>query len=320
MADLSVSLGRDESRRARRAGDATDVLTSGGIVAHVKQYELVERIGEGGMGWVYRAWDRVLEREVALKVMKPDVPPREQVRFRQEALYGAKFCHPAMVRVYDLVGVPGQGISWFAMEYLPGRDMENIIERTRRRGAAIPYRLIADVFRQVLGGLQYAHDCKVVHRDVKPANMFVTRDPNTRFVTTKVLDFGVALDQSGDRDPETFLCGDPRYMAPEQSRLNGEIDGRADIYAAGISLYEIVTGRHPFEDLVGSAGAKQLVTAHRERDPGQLSAHLPSSTPVELACGLDVVFTKACAKDPRDRFESAADMAAALRDVFSGIC
>lgn len=319
MADLSVSLGRDESRRAQRAGSASDVLTSGGIVAHVKQYELVERIGEGGMGWVYRAWDRVLEREVALKVMKPDVPPREQARFRQEALYGAKFCHPAMVRVYDLVGVPGQGISWFVMEYLPGRDMENIIERTRRRGEGIPFRLIADVFRQVLGGLQYSHDCNVVHRDVKPANMFVTRDPNTRFVTTKVLDFGVAIDLGRERERETFLCGDPRYMAPEQARLGADIDGRADIYAAGMSLYEIVTGRHPFEDLLDTASAKQLVAAHRERDPGQLSAYLPSSTPVEIACGLDVVFAKACAKDRRERFESAADMAAALRDVFSGI-
>jgi len=292
----------------------------GSIIAHVKQYQVREMVGEGGMGWVYRAHDPVLEREVALKVMKPDVPAEERRRFRQEALYGARFCHPGMVRVYDLVGVPGQGISWFVMEYLPGRDMENVIARARRKRSMIPMRLVADVFRQTLGALHYAHQCEVVHRDLKPANMFVTRDPNTRFVTTKLLDFGVALDlvRAASGPPETRLVGDPRYMPPEQAVLGHTIDGRADVYAAGMSLYEIATGVHPFEDTLGRSRA-ELLRAHRERSPVPLSNHLPNETPVTIACGLDVVFEKACAKDPRDRFASAADMASALSEVFSGI-
>lgn len=267
------------------------------------------------MGWIYRAWDPELERDVALKVMKPDVPERERRRFRQEALYGARFHHPSIVRVYDLVGVPGQGISWFAMEYLPGKDMRGVIERAHEREKTIPFRLVGDVFRQMLAALQYAHDCGVVHRDVKPANMYVTRDPNTRFVTCKLLDFGVALDVRSSVSPtEQHLCGDPRYIAPEQARLGNEIDGRADIYAAGMALYEIIAGRHPFEDLL-ECPPRELLTAHRERTPQPLSNFLPTTTPVEIAVGLDVVFERACAKDLNGRFSSAREMNEALFEV-----
>lgn len=294
-------------------------LQAGGIVAHTKQYQVIDCIGEGGMGWVYRAWDPVLERDVALKVMKPDVPEKERRRFRQEALYGARFHHPSITRVYDLVGVPGQGISWFAMEYLPGKDMFGVLERSRERDKKIPLRLVADVFRQVLAALQYAHDCGVVHRDVKPANLYVTRDPNTRFVTCKLLDFGVALDlRARTRAPETHLVGDPRYIAPEQTRINADVDGRADIYAAGMALFEIVTGRHPFEDLFEST-PREMMAAHRERTPIPLSNYLPVDTPVELACGLDVVFERACAKDPDGRFANARDMNQALFETLNGM-
>src|SRR5690606_17433378 len=105
-----------------------------------------------------------------------------------------------------------------------------------------------DVLRQVLAALQYAHDCKIVHRDVKPANIFVTRDPNTRFITTKLLDFGIALDLDATQTSEQ-MCGDPFYMAPEQTLPGAKIDARADIYSAGMSFYEIVTGLHPFGSL-----------------------------------------------------------------------
>jgi serine/threonine-protein kinase len=293
-------------------------LPDGAMVAHTKQYRILGCIGEGGMGYVYRAYDEVLERDVAIKVMKSDVPEHERRRFRQEALYGARFCHPSIARVYDLVGVPGQGISWFAMEYLPGRDLEDVIERAAAAGRAIPLRLVGDVFRQVLGALQYSHDCRVVHRDVKPANVFVTRDPNTRFVTTKLLDFGVALDLGRNAAAETRLVGDPRYMAPEQARLHAAIDARADIYAAGMSLYQMVTGRHPFADLM-DGHPRELLRAHRERMPAPLSHHLPLDFDMTIACGLDVVFDKATAKDPERRFDSARDMSEALRDVLDAL-
>jgi len=290
-------------------------LGTGTMLAHTKQYRIEGCIGEGGMGWVYQAWDPVLERAVALKVMKPDVPESERDRFRSEAIWGARFCHPAIARVFDLVGVPGQGISWFVMEFLPGRDLGSLISRARERGSLIPLRLVADVFRQILGALQYSHDCQVVHRDVKPENIFVTRDPNTNFVTSKLLDFGVALDRSAAKT-ERHLVGDPRYIAPEQTEHGRAVDGRADIYAAGMALYEALTNRHPFVELLDGP-LRTLLAAQRERTPRPPSTYLPDSYPATLAYGLDIVFAKATAKRPDERFETARDMQATLREVLS---
>ncbi|PRQ02167.1 Serine/threonine-protein kinase PrkC [Enhygromyxa salina] len=294
-----------------------DRLMEGTMLAHTKQYRIEGCIGEGGMGWVYKAWDPVLERAVAIKVMKPEVPVSEQARFRREAIWGARFCHPAIARVFDLVGVPGQGISWFVMEYLPGRDLGTLITRARRRDQLIPLRLVGDVYRQILGALHYGHECQVVHRDVKPENVFVTRDPNTNYVTSKLLDFGVALDRSADAsEPERHLVGDPRYIAPEQTEHGREVDGRADVYAAGVSLYEALTNRHPFRDLVGGP-FQALLEAQRTRELVPPSTYLPDSYPATLVCGLDVVIAKATAKDPDDRFESARAMQQTLADVLS---
>jgi serine/threonine protein kinase len=291
-----------------------DRLGVGTMLAHTKQYRVEGCIGEGGMGWVYKAWDPVLERAVALKVMKPEVPESERDRFRREAVWGARFCHPSIARVFDLVGVPGQGISWFVMEFLPGRDLGTLITKARARKLPIPLRLVADVFRQILGALEYSHECEVVHRDVKPENVFVTRDPNTNFVTSKLLDFGVALDRSA-ATPERHLVGDPRYIAPEQTRRS-DVDGRADIYAAGMTLYEALTNRHPFADLVErGAPLPVLLEAQRSRIPAPPSNFMSDELPAALVCGLDVVVAKATAKDPDARFESARAMQEALLDA-----
>lgn len=283
------------------------------IVSHTKRYHVVERIGEGGMGWIYRAHDPVLDRFVAIKLRKPNIPPAERDRFRREAIYGARFNYPAMVRVYDLVEDPSTDACWFAMEYLPGRDMERILERVLASGRMMPLPLLGDVFRQILAALQYSHDCGIVHRDIKPSNMFVTRDPNTRFVTAKLLDFGVAFDLRRDPSPD-HIVGDPAYIAPEQTYAGAVVDGRADIYAAGISLFRVVTGRHPFADLF-ECPPREFFEAHRERQPPVLSSYLPHDTSVELAHGLDEVFERATAKRPEDRYACAGDMQAALLDV-----
>ncbi|HLT35668.1 MAG TPA: serine/threonine-protein kinase [Enhygromyxa sp.] len=292
-----------------------DRLGTGTMLAHTKQYRIEGCIGEGGMGFVYKAWDPVLERPVALKVMKPEVPESERDRFRREAIWGARFCHPSIARVFDLVGVPGQGISWFVMEFLPGRDLGTLISRARARKTAIPLRLIADVFRQILGALEYSHECQVVHRDVKPENMFVTRDPNTNFVTSKLLDYGVALDLSTPTH-ERHLVGDPRYIAPEQTEHGRRVDGRADVYAAGMSLYEALSNRHPFADLLDrGAPLPVLLEAARARIPAPVSNFLSDELPAALVCGLEVVVDKAIAKDPEARFDSARAMQAALLEV-----
>lgn len=292
---------------------------AGTEIHHVKRYEILSCVGEGGMGWVYRAYDPVLERDVAIKVLKPEIPDHQRARFRQEALFGARFAYPGIARVYDLVDDPAQGAPWFAMEFLSGKDLSEIAERAKVSQRSIPLRLIHDAFRHALGSLAYCHDCSIVHRDVKPANMFVTRDPNTRLVTTKLLDFGVALDlanKEGVRQ-EKQLVGDPRYMGPEQTRLGHEVDHRVDLYAAGMCLYELIVGRHPFEDLL-DAPMRDLVAAHRERTPLPMSNFMPDDTDVELAQGLDALFSKACAKDPADRFQTAHQMQQAIRRVIGG--
>lgn len=287
-------------------------------VHQVKRYELSRLVGEGGMGWIYQAYDPVLERDIALKVMKADVPESERRRFRREAIFGARFCHPSIVRVFDMGAMPAPGdavghAEWFTMEYLPGVDMEEVVLKRTIRGEHAPVRSVVDVFRQVLAALQYAHDCKVIHRDVKPANIFVTADPNTGFVTTKLLDFGVALDLDGPRREEP-LCGDPRYMAPEQTVVGATIDVRTDIYAAGMSLFEILAGRHAFADLEGRS-PQTWIRAQREREVGSIVPHLPRGFESRLAVELDRIVAKACRKDPERRWSSAREMQQVLLGV-----
>lgn len=285
----------------------------GRSLGHVKQYNVTGQLGEGGMGWVYRAYDQVLRRDVAVKVMKPGVPELERRRFYYEAIYGARLLHPGITRVFDLEWNPDENVAWFAMEFLPGRDLEQLKDRAGPRG--IPYRLIFGSLFQVLGALQYTHDCRIVHRDIKPANIFVSKDPNTRFMTTKLLDFGLALDlEEENPEPENHVCGDPRYMAPEQTHITRNIDGRADLYAVGMTLFEIVTGSHPYEELL-DGHPRDMLQAHRELPLPSLAARLPSNVPKAVAMGLERVVQCACAKAPERRFAKANDMKAALQTI-----
>lgn len=325
---LASSVGDALPASERLAGSSVvaplhdDLVLSGDIVEvpveiespleHLDRYIVLRLVGAGGMGKIYQAYDKLLERHVALKVMHPDIPPRERRRFRREAILGARFLHPGLVRVYDMGVDAGGAAEWMAMEYLPGTDLLRLLEASRARGRALPWPDLLRMFSQVLAALQYCHDCRIVHRDVKPSNMFVTRDPNTRFVTTKLLDLGIALDlDAPPPGPQEPLCGDPNYIAPEQTMFGARLDARADIYAAGASLYELATGVLPFEELV-EAPLTTLLAAHREVEPPPPSARMPADTPPELADRLDRVFARACAKQPARRFGSAREMLAAL--------
>lgn len=284
------------------------------LLIHSKQYRIRDTIGEGGMGTVYRAYDPLLERDVAIKVMKPGLPQAARRCFRQEALFGAKLCHPNLARVFDLGALPDRGLEWFAMEFVHGKDLEHLLVGARRRGLRFSLTLVTQVFDGVLDALSYAHAHGVIHRDVKPANIFVSRDDRGRRVSAKLLDFGVACDVRRASEGAVERCGDPRYVAPEQA-LGGVVpDARTDVYATGMSLFEAVTGRHPFEDLLHE-NHEELIVAHCERTPPLPSRFLPKELPVAIRCGLDVVFAKACAKAPTERFASAADMRRALADV-----
>lgn len=296
---------------------STEVAAYGGTLDpsaalfHSKQYRIIEQLGEGGMGTVYRAYDPMLERDVAIKVLKPGLPAALRQRFLAEARHGARFCHPHLARVYDLGIQLDTGLDWFAMEFLEGRDLETLLQRARTKRLRLPTSLIGIIFNHVLGALQHAHDAGIVHRDVKPANIFVARRPGHDRVSAKLLDFGVALDRRRD-EGRSDICGDPRYVAPEQIQGRDTMDHRADIYAAGMSLYETLTGWHPLESVIDH-GTKALIEAQCEGELPCLAELLPRHWSATVRTRLDAVVRTACAKDPAHRFTSADGMRKALK-------
>ncbi len=286
-----------------------DELTPGTQVSHSKVFEIIETLGEGGMGQIYRAYDPTMDRYVALKVLKEDVDEAAKARFRHEAQIAADFSHPNLVRVLE-VG-HSQGMQWLTMEWLRGRDIGHVLES----GTQANFRLIADIFSQVLEALDYIHVRGIVHCDVKPENIFITRDPyDRRLVIAKLIDFGIAKDLNAPAEPVEYVSGDPRYMAPEQSVLNGSLDARADLYALGISFYELVARDHPFEWALDQ-DPHTLLELQRQAPLPPLSTRLPEGTPDELAGILDVFVGRACAKNPAERFADAKQMRIALAEV-----
>jgi serine/threonine protein kinase len=289
--------------RAMADGD----LPPGTAVFQQKRFEVVERLGEGGMGKIYKAYDPTMDRYVALKVLKPDVPETERSRFHREAVVAANFSHPNLVRVLE-VG-HSEKFQWFAMEYLRGNDVGHVLARRRY----ISFRVLVDIFSQTLDALNYIHVRSIAHCDVKPENIFITRDAyDRRLVIVKLIDFGIARDLDGPLELHTHITGDPRYMAPEQAIINGRMDHRCDLYALGVTFYEVVTTRHPVEEHFDLSPGKllELQIKHEFEPP---SHFMPENTPRELAAAVDEFTARACAKRPSDRFADALDMQTALR-------
>jgi serine/threonine protein kinase len=285
----------------------TGVVRPGVQLATQKFYDVVECIAEGGMGRIYRAYDASMDRYVALKLLKPDMPEYVRKRFRREAVIAANFSHPNLPRVLDVGTVPGSGLEWMTMEYLRGRDLGRVVER----GRLIPLPLLVDIYSQTLEALDYIHTRKIVHCDIKPDNIFITRDSyDRRIVVIKLIDFGVSRSLETDEVPEQ-IAGDPLYMAPEQTVYRGEFDHRADLYALGISFFETLTGRHPFQDEI-NAPVEQLLRMQVSRIPDPPSRWLPPGPPRQVDA-LDALFATATAKDPAQRFADARSMRRAIR-------
>jgi hypothetical protein len=275
----------------------------------LQHYEIEERLGQGGMGVVYRARDTRLGRHVALKLLPPEFSQDEdrKARFIQEAKAAAQLSHPAIAQVYD-VGDGPEGL-YIAMEMVPGRTVKALIE-----GRELDALGAIEIAHQVAGGLQKAHEAGVVHRDIKPDNVIVTPDGHA-----KILDFGLAKlvesrpeAQDGISHMETlaktqagFVIGTLRYMSPEQAR--GQlVDHRSDLFSLGIVLYEMVTGQLPF------AGHTALDTLHaiafeETRPITALRPNLPPS--------LQRVITRCLRKRPQDRYPDARELASDLKTV-----
>lgn len=296
----------EESTRA-------DDLPAGTVITQSKQYKIVQRLGEGGMGKVYKVFDPIMNRYAALKMMKMDVPEGERRRFRQEARLCGTFGHPNLIRALEVGTTKEHGLFWFAMDYLEGMDLEKIVESRR----PLALHVAKEIFSQALEALAHVHRRKIVHCDIKPGNIFVSTDaydPVLKLV--KVLDFGVCRDLSdtGPIDASRVL-GDAFYMPPEQTIPGNYLDHRADIYALGMTFFEVMTGgRHPLEDLF-QVHPREALRAQRERAMPALSAYLGPDVPPERAQALDAFFAQCVAKDPAHRFQTSEAMQAALMAI-----
>jgi serine/threonine-protein kinase len=271
------------------------------------RYELDGVVGRGGMAEVYRARDIRLDRIVAIKTLRTDLARDQifQARFRREAQSAASLNHPSIVAVYDTgedmtSGVP---VPYIVMEYVDGRTVRDLLQEGHR---LLPERSL-EIIDGVLRALDYSHQAGIVHRDIKPGNVMVTRNGDI-----KVMDFGIARAMSDAQATMTQtaqVIGTAQYLSPEQAR--GErVDSRSDLYSTGCLLYELLTGRPPF------TGDSPVAIAYQHVRENPVP---PSRVDPDVPPWADAIVLKAMAKAPGDRYQTAADMRADLQRAASGM-
>jgi serine/threonine protein kinase len=269
------------------------------------RYHILEQIGEGGMAIVYKAYDTRLEANVAVKVIRtenlaPSILENALIRFEREAKSLAKLTHPNIVKVLDYGEYEGK--PYLVMPYLPGGTLKQ-----KLHGIPMPYQEAASILIPIARALAYAHQQGLVHRDVKPSNVLITQsgDPMlTDFGIAKILGEEVALDLTGT----SATIGTPEYMAPEQA-TSKSVDHRADIYALGIVLFEMVTGRRPYQ-----ADTPMAVLIKQISEP----LPRPKTFAPDLPDAVENILLKALAKTPDDRYQNMNDFAAALEQMARG--
>ena len=263
------------------------------------RYQVVRKLGAGGMANVYLAEDQELGRRVAIKILNERHANDEQFveRFRREAKNAAALSHPNIVSIYDRG--EAEGTYYIAMEYLDGRSLKELIVS---RGPA-PLNVALEYVRQILSALRFAHRHGIVHRDIKPHNVLVDAEGRV-----KVTDFGIARAGASQMTEAGSIVGTAQYLSPEQARGTG-VDQRSDLYSLGIVLYELLTGALPFN---GDTPV-EIAMKHLSQLP-----ELPSATRPELPHELDLVVTRALAKDPDERYQSADEMEADLERLARG--
>jgi serine/threonine-protein kinase len=276
-------------------------------------YRIERKLGEGGMGAVFKALDVNLERPVALKVIRPDLGSSKDFvqRFKREGRAAAKFKHPNSVEVYALG--EEQGLLWMALEFVNGRELREVI----RENGSVPADRTVAIAQQILSALHKAHEQGIIHRDLKPQNIMVsleagpggaggTEFPHSAVETVKILDFGIAKmkegDQGGVKTEAGTIMGTVAYMSPEQAK--GEpVDGRSDLYAVGIILYQMLTGEVPFQ----SKSQMDLLNKQINQPAPPLRTKRP-----DVPEALERVILKALEKAPANRFPDARAFARAL--------
>src|SRR5213596_3225521 len=263
------------------------------------RYRIIRKLGAGGMANVYLAEDQELGRRVAIKILDDRHAADDSFieRFRREAKNAAGLSHPNIVSIYDRG--EAEGTYYIAMEYLSGRSLKELIVS---RGPT-PIKIAVDYTRQTLAALSFAHRNGIVHRDIKPHNVVVDSDGRV-----KVTDFGIARSGASQMTEAGSIIGTAQYLSPEQAR-GAPVDPRSDLYSIGIVLYELLTGTLPF---TGDTPV-EIAMKHLSTVPEAPSARRP-----EVPRDLDLIVTRALAKDPRDRYQSAEEMEADLERILRG--
>jgi serine/threonine-protein kinase len=270
------------------------------------RYELDGVIGRGGMAEVYRARDLRLDRIVAVKTLRFDLArdPMSQARFRREAQSAASLNHPSVIAVYD-TGEDMLGdtpVPFIVMEYVDGQTLRDLLQEHRR---LLPERAL-EIVDGILCALDYSHRGGIIHRDIKPANVMLTRDREV-----KVMDFGIAramADSAATMTQTAQVIGTAQYLSPEQAR--GErVDARSDIYSTGCVLYELITGRPPFQ----GDSAVAIAYQHVREEPIPPSQIVP-----EIPRWADAIVLKSMAKSADDRYQSTAEMRADIQRALQG--
>jgi serine/threonine protein kinase/tetratricopeptide (TPR) repeat protein len=274
-------------------------LTTGSTFAG--RYQVIEELGHGGMGKVYRVLDKKLNEEVALKLIKPEIAADKDTikRFHNELRLARKVAHRNVGKMYELM--EDGGTHFITMEYVPGQDLRGLI---RQMGRLTAGKAVA-VAKQVCEGLEEAHRLGVVHRDLKPGNILIDRSGDAR-----IMDFGIArsLKTKGTTGAGVMI-GTPEYMSPEQVE-GKDIDQRSDIYSLGVILYEMVTGRTPFEgDTPFTIGIKHK--SEFPKDPRQLDAQIPED--------LSRLILRCLEKDKEKRYQTAGELIADLDKIDQGL-
>jgi serine/threonine protein kinase/Tfp pilus assembly protein PilF len=289
------------SMSERRAGSALErpVYSSVFMTKQISHYDLGEKLGTGGMGVVYQATDRRLGRPVALKFLSDSLGDDELIRrrFMQEARAASSLDHPNICTIFE-IDEAGDGEMFIAMAFYPGETLNRIIAR-----GPLPTEKALTIATQVARGLAAAHDELIIHRDIKPGNIMVTDKD-----TVKILDFGLAklARHSGLTRPDSTL-GTPGYMSPEQIRSDN-VDHRTDIWALGVVLFEMLTGRLPFK----GERTESLIHSILSDEPARVTS-LRTGLPPRI----DKVLQKALSKDPRRRYEKMSELIADLQALSS---
>lgn len=272
------------------------------------QYHLLELVGIGGMGAVYKAQHARLEDEVALKILKPDLVLESrrlganlQALFLEEARNTSRLKHPNIVSVRDCAIEADR--TFLVMEWLEGQTLEELLEKEK----VLPPDRLSYFLGQICDGMSYAHRMGIIHRDLKPSNIMIVKDHRSEEVV-KILDFGIGKALTSTFHINTRIIGAPYYASPEQLKVGAKIDRRADVYSLGVMTYHLLTGSLPFNS--DSIGA--LVNQHLQEPPPSLSEIRP-----EISPAIEEVVLKALAKRPENRYQSVDELARAFRKAVS---